>query len=73
MDSKKRIKGRMMKQISRNEAEAIFLTTKVVSTNVEQDKQEMRIFLTLADEKAFLVKYNLMDHNKSYFLEEVRL
>ena len=62
-----------MKQISRNEAEAIFLTTKVVSTNVEQDKQEMRIFLTLADEKAFLVKYNLMDHNKSYFLEEVRL
>ena len=73
MDSKKRIKGRMMKQISRNEAEAIFVTTKVVSTNVEQDKQEMRIFLTLADEKAFLVKYNLMDHNKSYFLEEARL
>ena len=62
-----------MKQISRNEAEAIFVTTKVVSTNVEQDKQEMRIFLTLADEKAFLVKYNLMDHHKSYFLEEVRL
>ena len=62
-----RERGKTMTQITRHEAENIILSKKVISSNVEQDRVEMRIFLTLSDDSAFLVKYNLQDHEKSYF------
>lgn len=57
----------MMKQMSRQEAEALFHRSKIISTNVEQDKKEMRILLTLSNDCGFLVKYDLVTHEKSYF------
>ena len=57
-----------MKQITRNEAESLFLTSEVISSNIEQDQHEMRIRLTLADDRSFLVKYDFSDHEKRYFV-----
>ncbi|MFH1941472.1 MAG: hypothetical protein ABIL68_05155 [bacterium] len=57
-----------MTQITRHEAESLLISKKVVSSNVEQDTKEMRIFLTLSDDSNFLLKYDLQDHEKSYFL-----
>lgn len=62
-----------MKQITRQEAEALFLTSKVVSSNVEQDKGEMRILMTLSDDRSFLVRYGLLDRMKRYFLQDARI
>lgn len=57
-----------MKQITRNEAESLFLNSEVVSSNVEQHPKEMSIHLTLANNRSFLVKYDLLDHKKRYFI-----
>ena len=62
-----------MKQITRNEAENLFKQYQVVSSCIEQNREEMRIFLRLANDFAFLVKYNLMDHEKTYFLQEAKV
>lgn len=62
----------MMKQMSRREAEALFHRSKIISTNIEQDKKEMRILLTLSNDCGFLVKYDLVNHGKSYFFIRVQ-
>jgi len=59
-----------MKQISRREAESIFQQTQVISSRVEQNKKEMNIFLITADRAGFLIKYNLVDRKKTYFIRE---
>lgn len=59
-----------MKQITRHEAESIFQKSRVVSSRVEQTKKEMNIFLSTANNCAFLIKYNLSDRKKSYFIQE---
>jgi hypothetical protein len=64
----KREKRETMTQITRTEAEALFTTQKVISSNIEQDKKEMRIFLTLSDHSNFMIKYDLIDHVKRYFV-----
>jgi len=58
-----------MKQITRHEAETLFITSEIISTNIEQDKKEMRIFLKTSDSNGFLVKYNFQDHTKTYFIQ----
>ena len=60
-----------MRQITRHEAEILFLTAKVISSYIEQDKQEMRILMKLSDDRDFIVKYNIHDHVKSYFLHDL--
>lgn len=62
-----------MRQITRREAEILFLTAKVISSYIEQDKKEMRILMKLSDNRDFIVKYNTHDHIKSYFLQELRM
>lgn len=59
-----------MKQITRHEAEALFRKSQVVSTNIEHNQEEMQILLTLSNDRAFLVKYDLHDHEKRYFLAD---
>ena len=59
-----------MKQITRTEAESLFLTSKVIESCIEQDKNEMCIRLTLANRLSFMVKYNTLDHQKSYFVQQ---
>ncbi len=58
----------IMKQITRNEAESLFLNSEVVSSNIKQHPKEMSIHLTLTNERSFLVKYDLLDHQKRYFI-----
>jgi len=59
-----------MKQITRREAESIFQRSQVISSRVEQTKKEMNIFLITADRAGFLIKYNLVDRKKTYFIRE---
>ena len=58
----------IMKKIARQEAEFLFQTSKVVSSQVEQDPGEMRILMKLSDRCSFLLKYDTIGHKKSYFL-----
>ena len=59
-----------MKQISRKEAETIFQKLNVISSCIEQDTSEMRIFMTLSDNRAFVMKYAKSGHAKQYFLQD---
>ena len=59
-----------MDQMSRESAERLLEKQVVVNTKVEQDKKEMRIFIELADGNYFLVKYDLLSKNKTYFYEK---
>lgn len=58
-----------MKEISRREAEALVRKARVVSSDVVQSAKEMRVTLVLDDDTSFLVRYDLKDHAKSYFLK----
>ena len=57
-----------MKQITRTEAESLFMTSEVVSSNIKHDKKEMHVNLMLANGRSFLVKYSLSDYDKRYFI-----
>ena len=72
MNGKKDKRGVRMKQMSRREAEALFHRSKIISTDIEQDTKEMRILLTLSNDCGFLVKYDLVNHKKSYFFIRVQ-
>jgi hypothetical protein len=62
-----------MDQLSREKAELLLEKEVVVNTKIEQDKNEMRIFIELADGNYFLVKYDLVQKAKSYFFEKKNL
>lgn len=62
----------MMRQITRREAEALLDTSQIISSNVKQNHDEMRIVLILTDDRAFLLKYDLQDHKKRYFFDDSR-
>lgn len=57
-----------MKQITRDEAESLFLTSNVISSNIEHNQKEMRICLTLANDCSFVVLYDLLAREKKYFV-----
>jgi len=61
-------KAGKMKKISRREAETIIQASSIVDSNVVQDQNEMRVLLTLTNDQTFLLRYDLHDHNKSYFI-----
>jgi hypothetical protein len=58
-----------MHQLSREKAEKLIDDKNVVSTKIEQDKNELRVYLTLADGKSCLVTYDKIDQTKKYFLK----
>ena len=58
-----------MKQITREEAEKLFLNYQAVNTNIEHDNCELRIFSMLSNKQSFLVRYDIKEHQKSYFVE----
>jgi len=55
-----------MKIISRDEAETLLLKNEVLSSHVDQDKNEMRIIFILSNNASCRVIYNLASHQKSY-------
>jgi len=59
-----------VKEITRDEAEELFLNSEVLDTNVESNDKELCILTTLSDNTSCLVKYDTEDHSKSYFVED---
>ena len=66
------IRKETMKQITRHEAENLFHTSQVITSNVVQDQEEVQVVFTLSNNRSFLLKYNLHDHVKRYFLGSVK-
>jgi hypothetical protein len=62
-----------MKKISRKEAELLMKRFSVVSSNIEQDLDELRVRFKLTDRQSCLVTYDLADQSKSYYLESVSI
>ena len=63
--------GLKMKKISRKEADLLLKQFSVVSSNIEQDVEELRVRFNLTEKQSCLVKYHLLDQSKSYFVESV--
>jgi hypothetical protein len=61
-----------MKKITREQAEQLFLVSNVLNTNVEQDKKELRVSMTLSGNKSCLVKFDLIKQQKTYFLDNIK-
>jgi hypothetical protein len=59
-----------MRQISRKEAESIFKDSRVVSSDIEQDQSELRVTLSLNDDRSFVIEYNSSKSQKKYFIKE---
>jgi len=59
-----------MKQISRKEAESLFQESQVVSSDVVQDQSELRIILTLKDDRSFVIEYDTEEREKRYFVND---
>ncbi len=66
--SMQKIKDSTVRKISRTEAESLMASLEVISTDVLQDNDEMKIMMIFSDERKFLMRYNFSDHNKSYYL-----
>ena len=58
----------MVKEITRYEAEKLFFQSDVISTEIEQDDKALCVLLTLSDNNSCLVKYDLKNQEKSYFV-----
>ena len=58
-----------MNQLSREKAEKLIEEKNVISTKIEQDKNELRVYLQLADGKSCLVKYDKLEKTKKYYLK----
>ena len=58
-----------MIEISRDEAETLFLKHEVINSRLNQSKRELNIHMTLSDQSTCLIKYNLTTHTKSYFVD----
>jgi len=65
--------GQGMIQISREEAEKLFLGSEVVTTKIQQDKNELRVIMTLSDNWTCHVSYNFKSREKTYLLESKNL
>jgi len=57
-----------MKKITRDQAEQLMLKYEVVKTNVKKEKNELCVFFTLSNDISFLVKYDVKNYSKNYFM-----
>ena len=61
-----------MKKITREEAEQLFIVSNVLNTKVEQDKNELRVSMNLSDNKSCLIKFDVKNQQKTYFLDNLK-
>ena len=54
-------------KLTREQADKIFLDSNIIKTDIEQDKNELRLLFHLENEQAVLVKYDLQAKSKTYF------
>ncbi len=57
-----------MKEITRSEAEVLFLMHSVKDRAVKQTNQELSIVMAISDSDNLIVRYNIPTREKRYFL-----
>ncbi len=57
--------------IDRKQAEDLLGHSELVNSKLNQDKKELCITLKLSDGKTVLMKYNISNKIKSYFLKQI--
>jgi len=60
-----------MKKISREQAEQLFIDTEVLNSSIHQDKDQLRVVMTLSSHQSCHVTYNFKSKKKTYFLEDI--
>lgn len=60
-----------MKNISREQAESLFLEAEVINTKVQQDHNELRVIMTLSSNQVCHVIYDFKSKQKTYQLQTV--
>jgi len=61
-----------MKKISREQAEQLFIESKVLNSKIDQDQNELRVSMILSGNKSCLIKFNIKSQQKTYFLESIK-
>ena len=61
-----------MKKISREQAEQIFIESKVLNSKIDQDQSELRVSMTLSGNKSCLIKFDIKSQQKTYFLDNIK-
>jgi len=56
------------RKINRDDIGRILFKIPVIDTRVEQDKKELRVYLTLSNHYVLLVKYDVKNRSKSYYI-----
>jgi len=60
-----------MQEIDREQAEWLVGNNDVLNRRLQQNNQELAIFLTLANKQVCIVKYHLHSRSKSYFIQAI--
>jgi len=58
-----------MKKITRNEASQLLRKFGVMETKIERIKNALIVYSILSNNSSLLVKYDVKNHHKSYFIE----
>jgi hypothetical protein len=58
-----------MKEISREQAEQLFLESKVLNSKIDQDQNELRVSMVLSGNKSCLIKFDVIHQQKTYYLD----
>jgi hypothetical protein len=61
----------MFKQITREQAEEIFLLAEVVEKTIEQSKTELNLSFSLSDRNILKICYNFKDHHQTFFIDHL--
>jgi hypothetical protein len=59
-----------MKKISREQAEQLFLDSEVLTSSIQQDKDQLRVIMTLSTEQSCHVTYNFKSNKKTYYIDD---
>lgn len=59
-----------MKQITRKEASQILHEFGVIDTRIEHIENALLVYSNLPNSQSLLVKYDMVNHGKSYFVEK---
>ena len=61
----------LMQEIDREQAESLVNNNDVLNRHLQQNSQELVIFLTLANRQICIVKYHPDTRSKSYFIQTI--
>lgn len=59
-----------MKKISREQAEKLFIDTEVINSSIQQDKDQIRVVMTLSSHQSCHVTYDFKSKEKTYYLDD---